>query len=87
MGTSAVERIATLKVTSGVCDQVNTQAGNGSTPAAAALGNITNATSSADATNSFSAWPAALAAKMVGCVNDSSSGATGTYFYQILGVQ
>jgi hypothetical protein len=87
LGSTAVERIAALKVNSGVCDQINTQAGNGATPSATALGNIANATSSTDTANSFSAWPAGLAAKMLGCVNNSSGGAAGTYFYQVLGVQ
>ncbi len=81
LGTTALERIAALKVTQGVCDQVNVQAGNTATPAAAALGNVNN-------TSNFSAWPATnVVAKMVGCVNNNSAGSSGTYFYQVLGVQ
>ena len=81
LGTGALSRIAALKVKSGVCDQINTLAGNAATPAAAALGNISN-------TVNFSAWPATnVIAKMSGCVNNNSAGATGTYFYQVLSVQ
>ncbi len=80
LGSASLERIAVLKVNSGVCDQVNSQASNGATPAASALGNIDNSTN-------FSAWPASLAGKMLGCVNNNSGAATGTYFYQVLGVQ
>ncbi len=80
MGTAELERIGALKVTPGVCDQINAQIINGATPTATDLGNISNATN-------FSAWPSELAGKMVGCVNNNAAGATGTYFYQVLGVQ
>jgi type II secretory pathway pseudopilin PulG len=79
-GTTALERIAALKVTQGVCDQVNTIVGNGATPAGADLGAIANDTN-------FSAWPAGLAGKMVGCVNNSNGSVTGYFFYQILSIQ
>jgi hypothetical protein len=79
LGTTGLERIAALKVSQGVCDQVNIQAGNTATAAAAALGAINN-------TTNFSAWPATnVVGKMVGCVNDSD--ASGYYFYQVLSVQ
>ena len=80
MGTTALERIAALRVSSGVCDQINTQAAGVATPGGADLGAIANATN-------FSAWPAGLAGHMVGCVNNTNATSTGTYFYQVLGVQ
>jgi len=81
MGTASPERIAALKVTQGVCDQVNIQVGNQGTPATAALGNIDN-------TTNFTSWPATnVVGKMIGCVNDSDPGANTYYFYQVIGVQ
>lgn len=78
-GTTGRERVALLKVTQGVCDQINSQTGNGSTPSAADYGNFSN-------TVNLTAWPTGLEGKMVGCFN-SNGGTAGYYFYQILAVQ
>ena len=81
IGTGSLERIAALKVTQGICDQINIQAGNQASPAATALGNISN-------TVNFTAWPTTnVVGKMVGCVNNNTAGAVGTYFYQAIGIQ
>jgi hypothetical protein len=81
MGTSGLERIAVLKVNQGVCDQINKEGGNGTTPGAEDLGAINN-------TTNFSAWPSSgMDSKLVGCVNNSATGASGYYFFQVLGVE
>jgi hypothetical protein len=80
MGTSSLERIAVLKVTSGVCSSTNTLLSN-TAAAAADLGAISN-------TVNFTAWPATHAAKMVGCVDNSTNTTVpGYFFYQVLSVQ
>jgi hypothetical protein len=79
-GSDGFERIAVLKVTQGVCDQVNAQVGIGATPSGADLGNYSN-------TINFAAWPSGLGGKMVGCVNNTNSTVTGYFFYQVLSVQ
>jgi hypothetical protein len=84
LGTTALERVAALRVTQGVCDQINVQAGvTAGTPANAALGNI------GVASTNFSAFPAAMSGKMVGCVNNTDTGtnSVGWWFYQVLGIQ
>lgn len=78
-GSTGRERLALLKVTQGVCDQVNSQAGNGSTPSAADYGNFTNSVN-------LTAWPTGLGGKMVGCFN-SNGGTAGYYYYQVLNIQ
>ncbi|HVY12992.1 MAG TPA: hypothetical protein VHB73_05445 [Alphaproteobacteria bacterium] len=81
LGSSSVERLAILKVTQGVCDQVDVQAANLANAPSGNLGNF-NATTNLTTTN----WPAGLNGKMIGCFNNGS-GTTGYFFYQVLGVQ
>jgi type II secretory pathway pseudopilin PulG len=79
LGTTALDRIAFLKVNSSVCSQINQQVGNSGT-LGADLGNAV------DAGTNVSAWPSGLAGKMVGCIDNTNSGHQ-YYFYQIIGVQ
>ena len=83
LGTTALERIALLRVNQGVCDQINTQTGS-TTPSAADLGAFSNTTNLTSAN-----WSAGLAGKMVGCLNNDTTGSAndGYYFYQVLAVQ
>jgi hypothetical protein len=81
LGTSAVERLAMLKVSQGVCAQANSQAGNTGT-VAADMGNGIDA-----GTNISATWPAGLEGKMTGCVDNTNGSGHTYYFYQVLGVQ
>jgi hypothetical protein len=81
LGTAAVERLALLKVNTGVCTQINTQAGNSGT-VAGDMGNGIDA-----GTNISATWPAGLEGKMTGCVDNTNGGGNVYYFYQVLGVQ
>ncbi|HVY12991.1 MAG TPA: hypothetical protein VHB73_05440 [Alphaproteobacteria bacterium] len=83
LGSGSEERLALLKVTQGVCDQVNVQGASlpSGAPNSTALGNF-NTTTNVTTTN----WPSGLNGKMLGCFNNSS-GASGTYFYQVLAIQ
>jgi hypothetical protein len=81
LGTSGVERLAMLKVTQGVCAQINVQAGNTGT-LGADMGNGIDTN-----TNVAAAWPVGLEGKMMGCVDNTNGGGNTYYFYQVLGVQ
>lgn len=83
LGTSSLERIALLRVSQGVCDQVNTQVG-ATTPSAADLAAFSNTVNLTGAN-----WQAGLAGKMVGCTYNDTTGTAndGYYFYQVLAVQ
>jgi len=82
LGTAALERIALLRVTAGVCDQVNTQAGITYTLANIDLGNFA-AANLANPAN----WPTPLNQKLVGCFQSNGTGVVGNYFFQVLAVQ
>lgn len=80
LGTAAPERIALLRITTGVCDQINTQTNNSGTLSAdlgAAIDNTTN----------LSTFPPALTSRMLGCVTSTNATSAGAYFYQVLSVQ
>ena len=85
LGTATGERLALLRVTQGVCNQINAQVGVTYTLAGVDYGifdNTTNLTTSS--------LPAAFSGKMVGCIQEASGDdATwdGYYFYQVLAVQ
>ena len=90
-GTTANETLAVLRVTLGVCQQLNAKA-NGSaanaTPAAADVGAWT-ADGTLTSTQGTTNWPAGLSGKPVGCINNTngSPGSPTYYFYQVLFVQ
>lgn len=82
MGTSATELVAFLPVALNVCDQINVKANAISTSAtdsslAADVGNLANDPSVA------AGWPAALTAKMTGCLRGTGT-SSGYYYYQVL---
>ncbi len=83
LGTSSLERIALLRVTLGVCNQINTQAGN--------PGDATNDTNgdfgSNMEVNITANWPSNLDRKMVGCIDNINGSGNAYYFYQVLAVQ
>jgi type II secretory pathway pseudopilin PulG len=82
-GTASTERIAALRVPSGVCDQINNKANGIATPASADVGDFTNESAALTGT----AWPDALQGKPIGCINSGNATATGYWFYQVLGIQ
>jgi len=78
-GTSP-NKVAFLKVTSGVCDQINLRANAVTTPSVAltaTTGDITHAAPDD--------WPATLAGIPTGCFRDSTANVY--WFYQVIGVQ
>jgi hypothetical protein len=83
LGTTNNERLALLKVTPGVCDQINTQGGITYTLAAIDFGGFSNTVNLANA----GSWPSALNQKLVGCFQSSGTGVVGNYFFQVLAVQ
>lgn len=87
LGTDADERIAMLPVSQGVCDQINSKANGLDTTVAnydaGAIGNPTNVNN--DLGNLLAVWPTAMAGKLVGCINDSST--SSYWFYQVLAIQ
>ncbi len=89
LGTGTGNRLAVLKVTAGVCDEINNKANStvitstpgGTIGAAVALGNFSGATLIDDSAT----WP--LPGKPTGCVNNSNGTTGGYYFYQVIGIQ
>ncbi|MBY0428275.1 MAG: hypothetical protein K2Q32_03560 [Alphaproteobacteria bacterium] len=85
IGTTAVDTIAVLKVSSAVCDQINKIVnGPTTTPTGFAPSSATWFTASAGMTN----WDAGTGAntldgKLAGCFN-AITNSPGTYFYQVL---
>jgi hypothetical protein len=82
LGTTAADKLALLRVTPGVCEQINLQAGVTYTLAAVDYGAFANATNL-----TTTSWPTELNGKMVGCIQGSHASATGYFFYQVLAVQ
>jgi hypothetical protein len=89
LGTTASETFAVLRVASGVCAEINNRVtGTSGVPAAAELGDFASqvTTSAQTITN----WPTTgpnLTGVSTGCVNNSDTSSTGTYFYQVLAIQ
>jgi type II secretory pathway pseudopilin PulG len=79
LGDAAPERIASLRISQGLCDQVNVFNNNGATPSldVGAIDNNTN----------FTGFPAALDGKQQGCLENTNATTAGYYFYQVLGIQ
>ncbi|MDR3450538.1 MAG: hypothetical protein P4M15_12490 [Alphaproteobacteria bacterium] len=84
LGTGANNTIAVLKVTGGVCSEINNRVtGTALLPTGAALGDFTTNVSSGGGTS----WPVNLVGSNVGCVNNTTNAAAGYWFYQVLAVQ
>lgn len=83
LGTSETEKIAMLRVANDVCEQVNQKASGVTTPNAADIGNVVSNTLGSNSNN----WPGTLQFKPTGCINNSNSGASGWWFYQVMGLQ
>jgi hypothetical protein len=87
MGTAATERLALLKITQSVCNEVNRKANATLTDAAdssmtADIGDVTAVSLSGAA-----AWPAPLLGKEIGCIHNSNGTTAGYFYYQILGIR
>ncbi len=83
VGGPSLERLALLKVSQGLCDQVNLLLGIGAT----ATGDI----GALDNTTNMSAWSAGLnvayGGRLAGCIDNSNAVTPGYYFYQVLSEQ
>jgi type II secretory pathway pseudopilin PulG len=76
--------VATLRVSQGVCSEINNKAASTATPAVNDLGNFTATGNNVITT---AAWPAVRAGKLLGCVYNNNASSNGYYFYQILAIQ
>jgi hypothetical protein len=77
-GTSP-NKVAFIKVTQGVCDQINAKANAIATPTQDMGVNLAAAAPTA--------WPASFAGIPTGCIYNSNVGNLGYFFYQVMGVQ
>jgi hypothetical protein len=81
LGTGANDIVAVLHVNQGTCNEINNRANSLVTPGANDLGDFsTNALTGA-------AWPTALSAHTVGCVQNNDTASSGYYFYEVLAIQ
>lgn len=86
-GTGATDRLALLKVSKAVCNQVNSKSNAISTDAddsamVGDIGDVTTATLTGAA-----AWPTPLLGKEVGCFKNSNAVTSGYFYYQVLGIR
>ena len=85
-GAGGGNRVAVLKVSQGVCDEINFKASAlSTTPDVDNLGDFTDTALLPSANSSL--WPAALSGKGAGCVINNNSGSNVYYFYQVIGVR
>jgi len=85
--TAAPSKMAVIRVAAGVCNEINNRStGTAQTPTGADLGNFASSTVIPTA-NTITNWPAALVGLSTGCVNNTNTGTTGTYFYQVMAIQ
>ncbi|MDX2027109.1 MAG: hypothetical protein SFW62_00565 [Alphaproteobacteria bacterium] len=86
LGTASSEQLAVLRVSQGVCTEVNARANALATPAVNDLGDFTSASNDAAL---LAAWPAALFGKPIGCVqnNNATDASEGYFFYQVLAIR
>jgi hypothetical protein len=88
LGTASGSRVAVLRVTDVVCDEINSKvnamAAGTASGASANIGDFTST-----AVNDGSTWPTEFDGKPVGCVHNTNSAsiAAGFYFYQVLAVE
>lgn len=90
LGTTAGSRLAVIRVSSGVCDDINAKvaalAAGTAHAEAKAIGDFSDpALINPGAAN----WPPSLAGKPTGCVEntDATGSPAGYYFYQVLGIR
>lgn len=92
MGTSATDQLGILKVSQGVCEEINKKAlgvtgtTGGSGTARADLGS-SNPPTSTSLTTAIGVWPTLLAGKPTGCFVNSNGGTDNHYFYQVMGIR
>lgn len=80
------DRIALLRVSSGVCEQINLKAASlAMIPGAQDLGNFYASGVSSDSV--LAEWPGALRGKMRGCVRNIHADSPGFFFYQVVGTR
>lgn len=87
MGTSATDRIALLKVSKALCNQINIKTNAISTDPddsslVADIGDITAVT-----LTGASAWPTPLIGQEMGCLKNSNATTPGYFYFQVLGVR
>lgn len=76
-----------IKVSAGVCTELNAKAGAlTATPAGFSIADLTTDTGTTSA-NATAVWPADLDGKPTGCFEVTGGGqAVGFYFYQVIGI-
>ncbi|MFY9288723.1 MAG: hypothetical protein WAO98_09520 [Alphaproteobacteria bacterium] len=84
MGTNNAEQLAVLKIAPGVCNEINSRVSGVATAAGADLGDFTTYGSDIPISN-MNSWQ--LPGKPIGCVNNTNSTTSGTYFYETLYIQ
>lgn len=86
LGTTDGSRLAVIRVTDGVCDDINTKANAlaiGTAHAQAAdIGDF-----SSTSLNTGASWPASFKGRSTGCVENTNSTTTGYFFYQVLAIR
>jgi len=92
MGTSSTDVLAFIRISEGVCEEVNKKAvgltgtTGGSGTARGDLGS-TNPPTQSSLGGAIGAWPSVLAGKPTGCFVNSNGGTDNHYFYQVLGIR
>lgn len=86
LGTSSGSRVAVIRVSEGVCDDINSKANALAAGVAhtqrADLGDFTATT-----LNAGTNWPNGLKGKSTGCVENTNAASTGFYFFQVMGIR
>ncbi|MDD3183234.1 MAG: hypothetical protein PHD48_10595 [Alphaproteobacteria bacterium] len=89
IGTAAGQRVAVLKVTVGVCDEINLKtiglAAGTATTQTADLGDFSGDPDTK--IDDYALWPTEFQGKPVGCVLNENVGSAGYFFYQVIGIQ
>ena len=84
IGTTAPEQLAVLRVTPGVCTEINAKANSLATPGPQDMGNF-SLVGVDIASSSMNNWT--LPGKPIGCVDNGNATTTGYYFYEVLFIQ
>lgn len=87
LGTSATDRVALLKVSKALCNQVNIKANAISTDVdngtlGADVGDVTTASLTGAAS-----WPTPLIGQEVGCLKNTNAATPGYFYFQVLGIR
>lgn len=87
IGTANGQRVAVLKVSEGVCDEINLKTIAIAAGTADTEGDDLGDFTSGSLINNIGNWPDSFDSKPVGCVENTNAVTTGFYFYQVIGIQ